>query len=82
MQHRWVLDAGNILKENPFAGDQVPVRLTPRRYKRKYAVTFVYRYRQPEGYRLIYTLARRENVFIVVLVDMLTHKEYERVFNY
>ena len=79
----WLNDARDVLEVNPFAGDKVSRRLTPRRYKLRFNVVFVYRYRMPEAFRLIYTLDTTRGVpSCVRVIDFLSHKEYERVFRY
>jgi len=79
----WLNDAKDVLEVNPFAGDKVSRRLTPGRYKRRFNVVYVYRYRMPEAYRLIYTLDTSRGVpSCVRVIDFLSHKEYERVFRY
>jgi len=39
----WLKGAKNVLQENPFAGEKVSRHLTPRVYKIRYNVIYVYR---------------------------------------
>ena len=79
----WLKDAKDILQENPFSGEKVSRHLTPKVYKTKYNVIYVYRYRIPEAFRIIYILDVNKGIPTNVwIIDFLTHKEYERLFKY
>jgi len=80
---RWVNDMDDVLKENMFASEQVQKRLIPRHYVERYGVNNLYRYRHPEAYRSCYTLVNYPGVGVCPLViDLLSHPEYERLFGY
>lgn len=82
-RRRWISDMDDTLKENMFAGEQVQKRLIPRHYIERYGVNNLYRYRHPEAYRSCYTLVNYPGVGVCPLViDLLSHPEYERLFGY
>jgi hypothetical protein len=82
-RRRWIDNMEKILQENPFAGDRIQKALFPREYRIRYNVFFVYRFRHPEGYRTIYSLVvEKDGTATPVLLEFLTHTEYERRFRY
>ena len=60
-----------LLRENAFAGVQIPKRLIPRVYIKKYAVVNLWKYDLPRGWRLI-----------SAVLEWFPHHEYERRFKY
>ena len=78
----WVDDMVDVLKENMFAGQRVKKNVIPDYYKRKYGVNNLYRYRHPEGFRSCYTLVRKDSHVCPVILDVLSHPEYDRIFGY
>ena len=80
--HKWIDDMKLVLKENAFAGDKIQKERIPSVYVRKHGIHNLYRYGHPEGYRYCYTCLNDGSGFVVVVLDLLTHKEYERVFGY
>lgn len=70
------------IEENAFCGIQIPKRLIPKEYKKKYGITNLWKYDLPEGWRLIYSIAKGEIIVISLILEWLNHKNYERRFNY
>lgn len=71
-----------MLKDNPFAGDQVRRILMPRKYIAKYDVKNVWRIELANRWRLLYTI-NSENVEIINFVlDIVNHKKYDKIFGY
>lgn len=71
------------LAENAFCGIQVPKRLIPREYVRKYGVNNLWKYDLPNGWRLVYTVtAKNEVELISAILEWYDHKDYERKFGY
>jgi len=70
------------LLENPLCGIHVPNRLIPEEYTKNYCVSNLWKYDLPDGWRLLYTLAGDELKIVAVILEWLTHKEYEQRFNY
>jgi hypothetical protein len=75
---RWIRGMAAVLRENLFAGDQIQKSRIPRQYRSAYDVANLYRYRHPEGYRSCYTVIHRE----ALVIDLMTHKQYEKRFGY
>ena len=71
------------LKNNAFTGTQIPKRLFPKEYIKKYHVTNLWKYDLPSGWRIIYTIVRENEVQLLsVILEFFNHKEYARIFGY
>jgi|SRR3989344_3766051 len=71
------------LRKNAFSGIQIPKQLIPKKYYEKYGpLTNLWKYNMPNAWRLIYTIKRDEFVVLSIVLEWITHKEYERRFNY
>ena len=70
------------LRQNPLCGIRVPTKLWPKEYIKKHRITSLYKYDLPNGWRLLYTLRGSEIEIISILIEWISHKEYERRFNY
>jgi len=75
-------NAMDLLKTNPLAGNRIEKKLWPRQYKRKYAITNLYRYRLSSNYRMIYTIVSDENETVCSILEVLDHKMYDKIFGY
>ncbi len=71
-----------LLKENPFAGDQVPKRLIPKKYILKYDADNIWRIELANRWRLIYTITGNDIEIINFVIDIFNHKKYDLVFKY
>ena len=79
----WLDRAVQDLKKNAFSGIQIPKRLIPKEYHAKYGpLTNLWKYNLPNAWRLIYTIKRDEVVVLSVVLEWMTHKEYEKRFGY
>lgn len=70
------------MEENAFCGIQIPKRLIPKTYLRKYGVDNLWKYDLPEGWRLLYSVRRDEIIVVSIILEWPPHKEYERRFGY
>ena len=71
-----------LLKNNPFAGDQVPKRLIPNKYILKYDVDNLWRIELADRWRLVYTITGDKVEIIAFVLDIFNHKDYDKVFGY
>ena len=79
----WLDRAVQDLKKNAFSGIQIPKRLIPKEYHARYGpLTNAWKYNLPNAWRLIYTIKRDEVVVLSVVLEWMSHKEYERRFGY
>src|SRR3989344_6208921 len=71
------------LKENSFCGIQIPKRLFPKEYIKKYGINNLWKYDLPNGWRLLYTVTPENEVELIsAILEWFAHKEYERKFSY
>lgn len=74
--------ARDLLKQNPFAGEQVQKRLIPGKYILKYDVDNLWRIELADRWRLIYTIAGDSLEIVNFVLDIFTHRDYDKVFGY
>ena len=71
-----------LLKENPFAGDQIPKRQIPKKYFLKYDIDNVWRIELTNRWRLVYSITGNQIEIITFVMDIFNHRNYNRVFGY
>lgn len=79
---RFINQAMNNIETNAFCGIQIPKRQIPKEYVTKYGSTNLWKYDLPNAWRLIYTIRAGKPFIITLVLEWMTHKEYERKFNY
>ncbi len=72
----------DLLKKNPFAGNQIPKRQIPRKYIDNYDADNVWRIELANRWRLIYTITGNKIEIISFVMDILDHRKYDKVFGY
>ncbi len=80
--HKWISRAIEDLKTNPYVGIQIPKKLIPKDYIKKYEIDNLWKYDMPKGWRLVYTIVRDEILILSVILEWFDHKNYERKFKY
>ena len=75
------------LKANVFSGDQVPKDRIPRGLAERSRISGplenAWRFELPGAFRGIYTIvATPDRKPVVVILEILSHKEYDRLFGY
>ena len=71
------------LKENSFCGIQIPKRLFPKEYIKKYGINNLWKYDLPNGWRLLYTVTPENEVELISsILDWFNHKDYEKKMRY
>ncbi|MBS3074095.1 hypothetical protein J4447_01425 [Candidatus Pacearchaeota archaeon] len=79
---RSILRARDLLKKDPFSGNQVPKRLIPPKYIKKYGVDNVWRIELSDRWRLLYTITGNQVEIITFIMDIVNHKDYDKIFGY
>jgi hypothetical protein len=69
------------IQKNAFCGTQLSKQLIPKEYK-KFGIDNLWKYDLPDGWRLLYSIARRELIVISIILEWFDHKNYERRFGY
>ncbi len=75
-------EAKRLLKEDPAAGEHIEKSHWPKRYVRNYGINNLFRYDLSGGYRMLYTIIRKEGVVKPTILDILDHTAYDRLFGY
>ena len=79
---RSIIRIRDLLKQNPFAGDQVTKKQIPSKYSEKYEVQNVWRIELANRWRLVYTIIGNEVEIVNFIMDIYNHKDYDKVFGY
>ena len=72
----------SLLKQNPFAGDQVKKRQIPSKYIQKFDAENVWRIELADRWRLVYTITGNQVEITAFVMDIYNHKDYDKVFGY
>ena len=71
------------LKQNAFSGIQIPKRLIPKSYIKKYGLNNLWKYYLLQGWRLLYNVtAENEVELISAILEWFNHKNYKQRMNY
>lgn len=85
-EHQTLLKSINraleLLKDNPFIGRQLPKKLIPRTYIKKFDVTNLWKFDLANYWRMIYTVTSEGIKIVGLILDVIDHKTYDRVFRY
>ena len=74
--------AFDMIAMNPFCGIQVPKRLIPKVYITKYGIDNLWKFNFLKNWRLLYSVAADGTQVVTLVIEWLSHKEYERRFRY
>ncbi|MBI2106657.1 type II toxin-antitoxin system RelE/ParE family toxin [Candidatus Woesearchaeota archaeon] len=70
------------IEENAFCGIQVPKRIIPDVYIKKYGIKNLWKYDLPRGWRLVYSIVNENVVVVSIVLEWFNHKDYEKRFKY
>lgn len=70
------------LKKDPASGVKIPRRLWPKVYVVRERINNLWKHDLCDGWRLIYTVRGDEVMILSVILEWMSHKNYERRFNY
>ena len=76
------LDAFKILKEDCLRGNKIPHDRWPLTYARKYGIKNLWRYPLRSGWRMVYTISSQKEGFVVCILEVFSHQEYEKRFGF
>lgn len=71
-----------ILRGSMHYGDILAKHLIPQKYKIRYNAKNLFRVELPGFWRMIYTLLNINEETICLIVDILSHEEYNKLFGY
>lgn len=75
-------EAMDSLQADHLIGNKIEKKLWPKKYVRKYGINNLFRYRLSSGYRMIYTVLGDSTQITCVMLEVLSHKEYDKLFGY
>lgn len=70
------------IEENAFCGIQIPKRLIPKSYLAKKKVKNLWKYNLPDAWRLLYSIEHGKVYIVSIVLEWMSHKDYERRFKY
>ena len=80
--YKWIVRAFEDLENNAFCGIRIQKRLIPKIYIEKYNIDNLWKYDLPSGWRLIYAVQNGRICVLSIILEWMSHKEYERRFKY
>jgi Txe/YoeB family toxin of Txe-Axe toxin-antitoxin module len=80
--YEFLVRAFKDIENNAFCGIQIPKKLIPKEYVKKYGVKNLWKYNLPNAWRLLYSIEASEILVLSIILEWLSHKDYERRFNY
>lgn len=79
---RHIDGAMDSFKEDPDRGNKIQKRLWPEEYVKKYAIKNLYRYSLGSNWRMIYTIVSDGKVVTCAILEVMSHKDYDKKFGY
>jgi len=71
------------IKENCYCGRNVKKKLIPKKLVEKHGINSLWIYNLPSAWRLLYSLTNSGEIeLIAVVLDWMSHKDYERLFGF
>lgn len=75
-------NAMDLLKKNPSTGNRIKTRMWPAKYVKKYNINNLYRYSLGSGWRMIYTIIGQQDRLDCVILGVMDHRSYDKMFGY
>lgn len=74
----------DLIKDNPHYGEPISKKQIPKKYVDKYGITNLFWVKLPNYWRMLYTLTQGDTVIEIIafVVDIVDHKEYDKIFGY
>ena len=80
--YKWICRAFEDMEENAFCGIQISKKLIPKVYFEKHGIDNLWKYNLPNAWRLIYSIKNGQVRILSIILEWMSHKEYERRFGY
>ncbi len=74
--------AFEFISQNPFYGENAKKKLIPKHYVQKYGVNNIFIVDLPFFWRMIYTVSSEKIEIVCFILDIFTHKEYDKRFGF
>ncbi len=70
------------LKKDPQYGIHIEKKKIPKKYVKKYEINNLWKINLSLFWRLTYTIKADDTKIILFIIDIVDHKEYNKIFNY
>lgn len=80
--YKFIVRAFEDIENNAFCGIQIPKKLIPKEYLKKYDVKNLWKYNLPDAWRLIYSIKGKNLLVFSIILEWMDHKTYEKRFGY
>ena len=80
--YEWISRAFHDIQRNAFCGIQIPKKLIPKYYIKKYGTKNLWKYDLPKAWRLLYSVESEDIKVISIILEWGDHKNYERRLGY
>lgn len=80
--YEWIARALGDIQKNAFCGIQIPKKLIPKDYIKRYGIRNLWKYNLPKAWRLLYSIEGTDVKIISIILEWMDHKNYERRFKY
>jgi len=77
-----IKNALETIKQNAFFGRNVKKKLIPKALIQKYNIDNLWIYNLRKDWRLLYTITNNEVEVLAIILDWMSHKDYERLFKF
>ena len=80
--HKFLVRAFKDIETDINCGIPIPKKLIPKDYIKKYKIDNLWKYNLPGAWRLLNSVAQDEIIVISIIIEWMSHKDYERRFKY
>jgi mRNA-degrading endonuclease RelE of RelBE toxin-antitoxin system len=81
--YNFLIRAFEDLSKNAFCGIQIPKKQISKDYIKKFGnLDNLWKYNLPDAWRLIYTIKNSEIIVLTIILEWMSHKDYEKRFKY
>lgn len=80
--HEEIYQTIHCLSSDYTSGTKIPKRIWPKFYKKHYFITNLWKRDLPSGWRITYTIKIDEEKIVCLILEWMTHKEYNRRFGH
>jgi hypothetical protein len=79
---KFINQAMDNIEQNAFCGTQIPKRIIPKEYIKRYNVENLWKYDLPNSWRLIYYITGGKAIVVSIILEWMNHKDYNKRLNY
>ncbi|MDO8556087.1 MAG: hypothetical protein Q7R96_02845 [Nanoarchaeota archaeon] len=72
----------SLIFQDPGYGDQITKKIYPKKYLELYNIKNLFRVELPAFWRMLYTIKQKETQKTILILDILDHNDYNKLFGY